>query len=101
VQLQLPLNEAPADLAHQTARICELVAKARRGVPGVDLVVFPEYALHGFSMDTRAEIMCSLDGPETLSARSGPYELPWEDRFARRDGTSPDFAPLARAWRDA
>jgi hypothetical protein len=52
-------------------------------------------------MDTRAEIMCSLDGPETLSARSGPYELPWEDRFARRDGTSPDFAPLARAWRDA
>ena len=33
-------------------RICELVAKARRNQGTMDLVVFPEYALHGLSMDT-------------------------------------------------
>ncbi len=33
----------------------------------LDLVVFPEYALHGLSMDTRAEIMCTLDGPEVAA----------------------------------
>lgn len=63
-QLQLPLVETPDDLAAQTAKIVDMVAKARRNMPTMDLVVFPEYALHGLSMDTGPEIMCSLDGPE-------------------------------------
>lgn len=64
VQLQLPVVVTPGDLSAQTRRICDLVGKARRNLPGMDLVVFPEYALHGLSMDTNPEIMCSLDGPE-------------------------------------
>src|SRR6266478_8105054 len=64
VQLQLPVVKTPDDLAAQTARICALVAKARRNLPTMDLVVFPEYALHGLSMDTNPAIMCRLDGPE-------------------------------------
>ena len=67
VQLQLPVVATPADLARQTERICELVAKARRSTPNMDLVVFPEYSLHGLSMDTNPEIMCSLDGPEVTA----------------------------------
>ena len=39
-------------------------AKARRNMATMDLVVFPEYSLHGLSMDTNPEIMCTLDGPE-------------------------------------
>ena len=64
VQLQLPVVVTPEDLARQTARIVEMVGKARRNLGTMDLVVFPEYALHGLSMDMNPQIMCRLDGPE-------------------------------------
>ena len=47
VQLQLPTVVTKQDLAAQTQRICEMVAKARRNMATMDLVVFPEYSLHG------------------------------------------------------
>jgi formamidase len=64
VQLQNPVVTTADDLAGQTDRICGLVSKARRNLPSMDLVVFPEYALHGLSMDTNPALMCRLDGPE-------------------------------------
>ena len=64
VQLQLPVVATRAELMAQTRKICAMVAKARRGMPSMDLVVFPEYSLHGLSMDTNPDIMCRLDGPE-------------------------------------
>lgn len=67
VQLQLPVVETPDDLAAQTGRIVDMVGKARRNMDTMDLVVFPEYSLHGLSMDTNPEIMCSLDGPEVAA----------------------------------
>jgi formamidase len=67
VQLQLPVVKTPADLAAQTQRICDMVAKARRNLATMDLVVFPEYSLHGLSMDINPAIMCSLDGPEVAA----------------------------------
>jgi len=69
VQLQLPNVATRADLAAQTDRIVAMVGKARRNMGTMDLVVFPEYALHGLSMDTNPEIMCSLDGPEVAAFR--------------------------------
>ena len=70
VQLQIPVVATPADPAAQCRRICDLTAKARRGMPGMDLVVFPEYSLHGLSMDTNPAIMCRLDGPEVAAFRA-------------------------------
>lgn len=67
VQLKLPLVVTPNDLAAQTARVVELVGKARRNLGTMDLVVFPEYALHGLSMDTNPAIMCRMDGPEVAA----------------------------------
>src|SRR5579864_7367181 len=64
VQLQLPVVATKADLARQTDRIVTMVGKARRNLGTMDLVVFPEYSLHGLSMDTNPAIMCRLDGPE-------------------------------------
>jgi formamidase len=74
VQLQLPVVDTPAQLAAQTERICTMVAKARRGMPTMDLVVFPEYALHGLSMNTDQTLMCRLDGPEVAAFRSACRE---------------------------
>jgi len=70
VQLGLPKIETRADIAAQTQKIVGMVAKARRGMPTLDLVVFPEYALHGLSMDTRDEILCDVDGPEVAAFRA-------------------------------
>ena len=69
VQSQLPVVKTPADLAAQAEKICAMVAKARRNLSTMDLVVFPEYSLHGLSMDTNPEIMCRMDGPEVAAFR--------------------------------
>ena len=74
VQLQLPVVKTPADLAAQTRRISDMVAKARRNMSTMDLVVFPEYSLHGLSMDTNPAIMCRLDGPEVGSFKAACIE---------------------------
>jgi formamidase len=70
VQLQLPTVATPDQLAAQTQRICDLVGKARSNLSTMDLVVFPEYSLHGLSMDINPEIMCRLDGPEVSAFKS-------------------------------
>ncbi len=70
VQLQLPVVVTRADLAAQTDKIVAMVGKARRNLGTMDLVVFPEYALHGLSMDTNPAIMCSLDGPEVAAFKA-------------------------------
>lgn len=74
VQLQLPHVATPDDLAAQTRRVCVLIGKARRGMATMDLVVFPEYALHGLSMDTDAAIMCRVDGPEVAAVAAACRE---------------------------
>ena len=74
VQLQNPAVATPEQLAAQTRRIVELIGKARRNNPSMDLVVFPEYMLHGLSMDTNDAIMCSLDGPEVAAFKAACIE---------------------------
>jgi formamidase len=67
VQLQLPVVATKTDLKIQAEKIVSMVAKARRNMATMDLVVFPEYALHGLSMATNPEIMCHMDGPEVAA----------------------------------
>jgi formamidase len=77
VQLQLPVVATRDDLDRQTARVAAMVGKARRNSPAMDLVVFPEYSLHGLSMDTNPSIMCALDGPQvaTLAAACREHRI--------------------------
>jgi formamidase len=74
VQLQLPVVETPEQLALQAKRICAMVGKARRNMATMDLVVFPEYSLHGLSMSIAPELMVSLDGPEVAAFKSACVE---------------------------
>lgn len=74
VQLQLPVVQTPDDLARQTQKICNMVAKARRNMATMDLVVFPEYALHGLSMDINPAIMCRMEGPEVAAFKRACIE---------------------------
>ncbi len=74
VQLQLPVVVTSEDLARQTQRIVDMVGKARRNLGTMDLVVFPEYALHGLSMDMNPDIMCRLDGPEVAAFKQACIE---------------------------
>jgi formamidase len=74
VQIHNPVVVTPADLARQTDRICALVEKARKNMPTMDLVVFPEYALHGLSMSIAPELMCRMDGPEVASFKAACVE---------------------------
>ena len=67
VQLQNPTVATKTDLAAQTQRVVDLVGRARRNLGTMDLVVFPEYALHGLSMDMNPDIMCRMDGPEVAA----------------------------------
>jgi formamidase len=69
VQMQLPNVVTRADLKAQAERVATLVSSARRSSAGMDLVEFPEYSLHGLSMDTNPAIMCRLDGPEVALFR--------------------------------
>lgn len=74
VQLQVPVVETLDHLGAQTEKVCGMVAKARRQMPAMDLVVFPEYSLHGLSMSTNPEIMCRIDGPEVTAMRNACVE---------------------------
>jgi len=74
VQLQLPVVDTPAQLKAQAERICWMVGKARRNLGTMDLVVFPEYSLHGLSMSIAPELMVSLDGPEVASFKAACVE---------------------------
>jgi formamidase len=74
VQLQNPDVATREELAAQTQKIVAMVGKARRNNPSMDLVVFPEYALHGLSMRTDETIMCTLDGPEVAAFKAACIE---------------------------
>ena len=74
VQLQLPTIAAKSDLAAQTKKICAMVQKARKGMPTMDLAVFPEYSLHGLSMDGR---MSQASGKPASTIASGAASPSW------------------------
>lgn len=74
VQMNLSVVETPAQLAEQTKRIADMTAKAKRGLRNMDLVVFPEYSLHGLSMNTDPALMCRIDGPEVGAFRAACRE---------------------------
>lgn len=67
IQSQLFHVATPEDLSKATKHVCDLVRQARRANPAIDLVLFPEYSIHGLTMNMNPEIMCTVDGPEVAA----------------------------------
>lgn len=67
VQSQLFAVATPEDLSNATKHVCDLVRQAKRAYPSTDLVLFPEYCIHGLSMSMDPSIMCSLEGSEVAA----------------------------------
>ena len=63
-QSQLFDVQTPQQLNNAVEHVCKLVRKARVSYPSMDMIVFPEYCVHGLSMSIDDSIMCSLDGAE-------------------------------------
>ena len=59
----------------------------------MDLVVFPEYALHGLSMDTNPDIMCTLDGPEVAAFKAGLHATTASGAASRSWSATPAAIP--------
>ena len=63
-QSQLFDVQTPQQLKAAVDHVCNLVKKARDSYPFMDMIVFPEYCIHGLSMSVDDSIMCTLDGLE-------------------------------------
>jgi formamidase len=70
VQSQLFHVKTYEDLTNATQHVCNLVRQAKRAYPDVNLVLFPEYPIHGLSMSMLPEIMCTLDGFEVAAFKT-------------------------------
>jgi formamidase len=69
-QSQLFDVRTPDQLQHALDHVVNLVKKARTSYHQMDMIVFPEYSLHGLSMVTDDSIMCTLDGPEVAAFKA-------------------------------
>lgn len=67
VQSQLFQVDSPEELAKAVKHVVSLISRAKRAYPATDLVIFPEYCIHGLSMNMDPAILCTLDGPEVES----------------------------------
>ena len=54
-QSQLFSVQTSSDLQNATDHVCTLVDKARTAYAQMDMIVFPEYCIHGLSMLTKPE----------------------------------------------
>lgn len=66
VQQQVPVVNSKADVLASAEKVARMLAGAKAGLPTLDLLVFPEYSLHGLNPKSwiQDEMMCELDGPE-------------------------------------
>ncbi|RPA06175.1 formamidase [Gordonia sp. OPL2] len=66
VQARVPTITEPADLKTTAERLADVVKRAKKGMPTIDLVVMPEYSINGLDPETWLDdsLLCDRDGPE-------------------------------------
>ena len=64
VNYQVPVVETKAEVLDNCKRISGFIEGMKRGYPGLDLIVFPEYTTQGFHPTKWSELTTTLDGDE-------------------------------------
>lgn len=71
VQSQVPVVNVPGDLGRAAGRIAEVLRRTKSVLPGLDLLVFPEYSLNGLDPSSwkDPDLLCDMEGPEVDQLR--------------------------------
>ncbi len=65
VNYRVPVCESKEEVLENCRRIAQFVEGIKRGYPGCDLVIFPEYSTQGFHPVKWRDLTTTVPGPET------------------------------------